>query len=88
MDTLEIAPQVHAGRGVAFSLPGPNGMVECMVTVKALQDCFWLEHNADDTRILRAFRNGYGRIRAIAERRLLAHPATHLQLTVDDFARP
>ncbi len=59
-----------------------------MVSLKALQDCFWLEPGADDIRILRAFRDGYGRIRAIAERKVLAHPATHLELTVADFARP
>ncbi|CAG9245106.1 DUF1488 family protein [Paraburkholderia caribensis] len=88
MDTLEVAPQVLAGRGVSFSLPGPQGMVECVVTITALQDCFWLEPQADDIRILRAFRDGYGRIRAIAERKVLAHPATHLELTAADFARP
>ena len=88
MDTLEFEPQVLAGRGVSFSLPCPQGPVECMVTIKTLQDCFWLEPNADDIRILRAFRNGYGRIRAIAERKVLAHPATHLELTTADFARP
>ena len=87
MDTLEFEPQVLAGRGVSFSLPCPQGPVECMVTIKTLQDCFWLEPNADDIRILRAFRNGYGRIRAIAERKVLAHPATHLELTTADFAR-
>ena len=63
MDTLEVAPQVLDGRGVSFSLPGPLGMVECVVTIRALQDCFWLEPHADDIRILRAFRDGYGRIR-------------------------
>ncbi|MBN3760762.1 DUF1488 family protein [Burkholderia sp. Ac-20365] len=88
MDTLEVAPQVLAGRGVAFSLPGPQGIVECVVTIRALQDCFWLEPQADDIRILRAFQNSYGRIRAIAERKVLAHPATHLELTAADFARP
>jgi hypothetical protein len=88
MNTLEVTPQVLAGRGVSFSFPGPQGTVECMVTIRALQDCFWLEPNADDIRILRAFRNGYGRIRAIAERKALAHPATHLELTAADFARP
>ncbi|BDC45524.1 DUF1488 family protein [Paraburkholderia terrae] len=88
MDTLEFEPQVLAGRGVSFSLASPQGTVECMVTIKALRDCFWLEPDADDIRILRAFRNGYSRIRAIAERKVLAHPATHLELTTVDFARP
>lgn len=88
MDTLDVAPQVRAGRGVTFTLPGPQGVVECMVTIRALQDCFWLEPNSDDVRTLRAFRNGYGRIRAIAERKMLAHPATQLELTAADFSRP
>src|ERR1700758_3719583 len=48
MDTLEFEPQVLAGRGVSFSLPCPQGPVECMVTIKTLQDCFWLEPKADD----------------------------------------
>ncbi|AXF06168.1 DUF1488 family protein [Paraburkholderia hospita] len=87
MDTLEVAPQVLAGRGISFSLPGPQGTVDCVVTIRALQDCFWLESGADDVRMLRAFRDGYGRIRAIAERKALAHPATHLELTAADFAR-
>lgn len=88
MDTFKVAHQVLAGRGVSFSLPGPKGTVECMVSIKARQDCFWLEPYADDIRMLRAFRNGYGRIRAIAERKVLAHPCTHLELTAADFTRP
>ena len=52
-------------------------MVECVIVLKALQEYFSLEPHADHGRILTAFRDGYGRIRAIAERKLLAHPATH-----------
>jgi hypothetical protein len=59
-----------------------------VIALKALQEYFWLEPDADDGRILTAFPNGYDRIRAIAERKLLARPATHLELTADDFARP
>ncbi|MCC8405325.1 DUF1488 domain-containing protein [Paraburkholderia sp. MMS20-SJTN17] len=89
METPELEPQVLAGRcGVSFSLARPHGIVACMISVKALQDYFWLEPDADDDRILKAFRNGYGRIRAIAERKALAHPAAQLELTADDFARP
>ncbi|MBB5404747.1 hypothetical protein OKW32_007079 [Paraburkholderia youngii] len=32
-------------------------------------------------------RDGYGRIRAIAERKLLAHPVARLELTLADFSR-
>ncbi|KAA1003450.1 DUF1488 domain-containing protein [Paraburkholderia panacisoli] len=89
MATFELEPQVQDDRrGVSFSLARPHGFVKCVIAVKALQEYFWLEPNADDGRILKAFRNGYGRIRAIAERKVLAHPTTHLELTAEDFARP
>jgi hypothetical protein len=87
METPDLEPQVLANRrGVAFHLAG--GTVECVITIAALQAYFWLEPRASDARILKTFRDGYGRIRAIAERRLLAHPAARLELTAEDFARP
>jgi hypothetical protein len=33
------------------------------------------------------FRDGVGRIHAIAERKLLAHPSKHLELSATDFAK-
>ena len=89
METLELEPQIMTnGRGVAFNLVGQNGTIECVITIAALEAYFWLEPRASDARILKTFRDGYGRIRAIAERRLLAQPATRLELTPNDFARP
>ena len=89
METVESEPQVLANRrGVAFALPCQNSMTECVITIATLEAHFWLESRASDARILKTFRDGYGRIRAIAERRLLAHPAARLELTADDFARP
>ena len=89
METLDLEPQVLANhRGVAFGLARQNGTVDCVSTIAALEACFWLEPRASDTRILKTFRDGYGRIRAIAERKLLAHPAARLELTAGDFARP
>ncbi|MEM5314211.1 DUF1488 family protein [Paraburkholderia sp. JHI869] len=61
--------------------------VGCVVTIAALEAYFWLEPRASDARILKTFRDGYGRILAIAERKWLAHPATRLELTPADFAR-
>jgi hypothetical protein len=49
---------------------------------------YWPEPKASDTRVLNTFRDGYGRIGAVAERKLLGHPAAHLEMTPDDFARP
>ena len=89
METLDLEPQVLANRrGVAFALARQNSTVECVITIAALEAYFWLEPRAGETRILKTFRDGYGRIRAIAERKLLAHPAARLELTPDDFARP
>ncbi|BCG05064.1 hypothetical protein PPGU19_096320 (plasmid) [Paraburkholderia sp. PGU19] len=89
METLDLEPQVLANhRGVAFGLVHRNSTVECVITIATLEAYFWLEPRASDARIMKTFRDGYGRIRAIAERKLLAHPAARLELTPDDFARP
>lgn len=37
--------------------------------------------------ILKTFRGDYGRIRAVAERKVLAHPGPRVELTANDFAR-
>ena len=87
-ETVELEPQVLANRlGVAFSLVRQNRPVECMITITALEAYFWLEPRAGDERILKTFRDGYGRICAMAERKWLARPATRLELTPADFAR-
>ena len=89
METLALEPQVLANRrGVAFALARQNGTVECVITIAALEACLWLEPRASDARVLKTFRDGYGRIRAIAGRRLLAHPAARPELTAVVFARP
>ena len=88
METINLEPRVLANRrGVAFDLKRQSSTVECMITIAALEACFWLEPWASDARVLKTFRDGYGRIRAIAERKLLAHPAARLELTAEDFAR-
>jgi hypothetical protein len=88
METLESEPQILAnGRGVSFGLVTRNTTVECVITIAALEACFWLEPRASDARVLKTFRDGYSRIRAIAGRKLLAHPCARLELTPDDFRR-
>jgi hypothetical protein len=89
METIESEPQVSANRrGVAFTLAHQGVPIECVVTTAALEAYFWLEPRASDARMLRTFSDGYRRIRAIAERKLRAHPAARLELTPADFARP
>jgi hypothetical protein len=89
METLdEHEPQILANRrGVTFTLVRRTGAVECVITTAALEAHFWLEPRAGDDRILKVFRDGHGRIRAIAERRLLARPAQRLELTSEDSVR-
>ena len=68
METLDLEPQVLANRrGMAFALARQNGTVDCVSTIAALEACFWLEPWASDARVLKTFRDGYGRIRAVAE---------------------
>ncbi|WP_180735142.1 DUF1488 family protein [Paraburkholderia sp. PGU19] len=89
METVDKEPEVLANRrGVMFSLVLRNGTVTCVIALTALETFFWLEPRASDTDVLRTFENGFARIRAIAERKFRAHPATHLKLTAEDFARP
>ncbi|WP_225032075.1 DUF1488 family protein [Paraburkholderia sp. XV] len=89
MEAIESEPQVLANRrGVAFSVVHRGTPVECVITLAALEACFWLEPGADDARVLKRFSDGYRRIRAIAERRLLARPATRIELTLEDFVHP
>ncbi len=89
METVELEPHVLANRrGVAFVLVHQNSNVECVVTLLTLEKHFWLAPQASEARILKTFRDGYKRIRAIAERKLLAHPAAKLELIPEDFARP
>ncbi|MEX3986005.1 DUF1488 family protein [Paraburkholderia sp. EG287A] len=88
METAELEPQVLAKRlGVEFCLVRQNSTIGCVITITALEAYFWLEPHASDARILKTFRDGYGRICAIVERKWLAHPATRLELTPADFAR-
>ncbi|MEX3815973.1 DUF1488 family protein [Paraburkholderia sp. BR13439] len=89
MEKPEFEPQILAdGQGVSFVLVRGHTVVECTITIAALEAHFWLEPRADDVRILRTFRDGYSRIRAVAERRLLAHPRARLELAPDDFRPP
>ncbi|REE07312.1 uncharacterized protein DUF1488 [Paraburkholderia sp. BL27I4N3] len=88
MEKPEFEPQILANRqGVSFRLVRGQTLIECVITTTALEAHFWLEDRADDLRILRTFRDGYSRIRAIAERKLLAHPGARVELTPHDFRR-
>jgi Protein of unknown function (DUF1488) len=73
------------GRRVIFTLPTRGRDVECSVSREALEQHFWVQPEASETRILRAFEDGRKRIVAIAERKMLAHAGERIVLTAADF---
>jgi len=74
-------------RSLTFVMHWREERVTCVVSRAALEAYFWLAPGADDARTLKVFRDGFGRIHAIAERKLLAHRSKHLELSTADFAR-
>ncbi|CAE6754850.1 hypothetical protein R70006_03208 [Paraburkholderia domus] len=86
MEVLDSAPAVSPdGRVVVFILSICGREVEGAVARDALEEHFWLPHDADATRTLRTFENGRNHIVAVAQRKLLARPDEPLGLTVNDF---
>jgi len=74
-------------RSLTFVMHWREEPVTYVVSLAALEAYFWLAPSADDARTLKVFRDGFGRIHAIAERKLLAHPSKHLELSATDFAK-
>jgi hypothetical protein len=86
MDTINLQPRISDdGRGVVFIVIFNGTSVECVISRAALESGFWLTPNADEARMIKTFRDGSRRIRAIVERRLLARPASRIELTAADF---
>ena len=87
MDILEPEPYVLTNRqGVVFCVTHLSRTVQCVIPVSVLETYFWLGCDPDEARILKIFHNGYGRIRAAAERKLLVCRTQHIHLRVSDFA--
>jgi len=74
-------------RSLTFVMHWREERVTCVVSRTALEAYFWLASSADDARKLKVFRDGFGRIHAIAERKLLAHRSKHLELSTADFTK-
>lgn len=88
METLDLESRIVADRrGVVFILMHQSRSVECVMARAALETHFWLTPNADDTKTLKIFRDGYRRIHAVARRKLLANPTSRLELTAADFTK-
>jgi hypothetical protein len=68
---------------VAFSR---EHAIQCNITRKALEQCFWAPSGASDERLLKALSDGYERISARVHRKFLAHPSNSVHLDVTDFS--
>ncbi|WP_062640093.1 DUF1488 family protein [Caballeronia arationis] len=81
MGTLDLEAGIVVDRhGVVFILMHNSRPVECVITRAALETHFWLTPDAADTTTLKIFRDGYRRIHAVAQRKLLANPTSRLGL--------
>jgi hypothetical protein len=88
MKVLGPDPKIGAdSRSVSFILSCRGESVTCLITREALEAYFWLAPNADDGRMLKVFSDGFSRIEATAQRKLLAHPSAQLELTAADFSK-
>ncbi|SAL78653.1 hypothetical protein AWB67_05306 [Caballeronia terrestris] len=88
METLDLEPRIAADhRSVVFVITHKTRAIECVVARAALETHFWLTPDANDTKTLKTFHDGYRRIQAVAQRKLLAHPTARLELTAADFVR-
>jgi hypothetical protein len=86
VDTVELESSVSTERrAVVFVLSLCGRDVECIVTREALERHFWVQPDASEARILKAFADGRKRIMAVAERKMRAHAGERIALTVDDF---
>lgn len=87
METIEDHPRVLPDNsGVAFSIMNGDTSTDCVVSIRALEDWFWLPRGAKPERVMATFSDGFGRIRAVAERRVrLTSAGQHVYLKTDDF---
>ena len=84
-----LAAEAHVssdGKLVVFVAYIRGRAVECSITRSALEQHFWTPLGANDARLLKAFADGYNRIAAAAERKILRTPDEPIKLNESDFA--
>jgi hypothetical protein len=74
------------GRYITFTVMTHGRGIECSLTRDALEQYFWLQRDADEKRLAKAFEDGRKRIMAVAERKALAVGAARVLVTAADFA--
>ncbi|CDY77131.1 hypothetical protein BGLT_06042 [Caballeronia glathei] len=86
-NVVSLATVIRNGDAVQFEIDMRGRMITCSVTREALEDHFWLQPGAGETRLLRTFLDGQKRISAIAERKARRLSVDKIDLTSQDFAR-
>ncbi|WP_322102165.1 DUF1488 family protein [Paraburkholderia sp. J41] len=87
MEAINELPRILPDKsGVAFCITRGATSTDCVVSIRALEDWFWLPPGAKPERVLAAFSDGYGRISAVAERRVRARSSVQsIYLKTGDF---
>ncbi|SAL00832.1 hypothetical protein AWB80_07975 [Caballeronia pedi] len=82
-------PEPHIStdkQALSFAIDWRGESVTCVVTRGCLEVFFWLPPDADDSRLVSVFRDGFARIEAVARRKLRAQPTSQVRLTEGDFS--
>ncbi|WP_244808456.1 DUF1488 family protein [Caballeronia zhejiangensis] len=82
MKVLVPEPQISTDKqALSFVIDWRGESVSCVVTRRCLEVFFWRPPNADDSRLVSAFRDGFARIEAAARRKLRDRSTSHARLT-------
>jgi len=76
---------LDGGRAIAFTFPSIGREGRGQVSRDALEQYFWLQPAADESRMLKTFGDGYSRIVAVARRLALKKGALEVRLDASDF---
>jgi Protein of unknown function (DUF1488) len=90
MDTTPVADVCVSpdNKAVLFIAVLRGRRVHCSITREALEKHFWAPSGAtSNDRLLKAYADGYKRIVAVAERKLLRSASESIRLDAADFSR-
>jgi hypothetical protein len=73
------------GKTVSFVAHVRGRDVQCSISRSTLEECFWVPAGANEARLLKACADGYKRIAATVERKMLKTPGEPIKLHATDF---
>jgi hypothetical protein len=74
------------GKSIIFMAVLRGRPVQCSVSREVLEQYFWAPTGACDERLLKVYAEGYRRIAAVAERKLLRAGSESIRLDMADFS--